>query len=86
MPIQCSREPLRPYPRSQASSALRVENDHLKAEVEELRTLLAQSRGQVSTLTSLLRDTSSSLDLRSQELEASRQSLEEVAVDRAEYR
>ncbi|KAJ4484557.1 hypothetical protein C8R41DRAFT_921658 [Lentinula lateritia] len=42
----CSREPLRPYPRSQASSALRVDNDHLKTEVEELRTLLAQSRGQ----------------------------------------
>ncbi|KAJ3804960.1 hypothetical protein F5876DRAFT_82368 [Lentinula aff. lateritia] len=85
MPIQRSREPLHPYPRSQASSALRVDNDRLKTEVEELRTLLAQSRGQVSTLTSLLRDTSSSLDLRSQELEASRRSLEEVARDRAEY-
>ncbi|KAJ3926019.1 MAG: hypothetical protein NXY57DRAFT_966996 [Lentinula lateritia] len=71
---QRSREPLRPYPRSQASSALRVDNDHLKTEVEELRTLLAQSR-----------DTSSSLDLRSQELEASRRSLEEVARDHAEY-
>ncbi|KAJ3925508.1 MAG: hypothetical protein NXY57DRAFT_967713 [Lentinula lateritia] len=80
-----SWEPLRPYPRSQASSALRVDNDHLKTEVEELQTLLAQSRGQVSTLTSLLRDTLSSLDLRSQELEASRRSLEEVARDRAEY-
>lgn len=85
MPIQHSWEPLRPYSRSQASSALRVDNDRLKTEVEELQTLLAQSRGQVSTLTSLLRDTSSSLDLRSQELEASCQSLEEVARDRAEY-
>ncbi|KAJ3848759.1 hypothetical protein EV368DRAFT_86254 [Lentinula lateritia] len=82
---QRSREPLRPYPCSQASSALKVDNDHLKTEVEELQTLLAQSRGQVSTLTSLLRDTSSSLGLRSQELEASRRSLEEVARDRAEY-
>ncbi|KAJ3924309.1 MAG: hypothetical protein NXY57DRAFT_1091055, partial [Lentinula lateritia] len=82
---QRSREPMRPYPRSQASSVLRVENDRLKAEVEELRTLLAQSRGEVSTLTSLLRDTSSSLDLRNQELEASRRSLEEVARDRVEY-
>ncbi|KAJ3898474.1 hypothetical protein F5879DRAFT_994760 [Lentinula edodes] len=82
---QRSQEPLRPYPRSQASSALRVDNDRLKTEVEELRTLLAQSRGQVSTLTSLLRDTLSLLDLRSQELEASRRSLEEVARDRAEY-
>ncbi|KAJ3803609.1 hypothetical protein F5876DRAFT_84896 [Lentinula aff. lateritia] len=82
---QRSREPLRPYPRSQASSALRVDNDRLKTEVEELRALLAQSRGQVSTLTSLLRDTSSSLDLRSQELEASHRSLEEVARDRVEY-
>ncbi|KAJ3925166.1 MAG: hypothetical protein NXY57DRAFT_968259 [Lentinula lateritia] len=82
---QRSWEPMRPYPRSQASSVLRVENERLKAEVEELRTLLAQSRGEVSTLTSLLRDTSSSLDLRSQELEASRRSLEEVARDRVEY-
>ncbi|KAJ3858294.1 hypothetical protein EV359DRAFT_87957 [Lentinula novae-zelandiae] len=80
---QRSREPLRPYPRSQASSALRVDNDRLKTEVEELRALLAQSRGQVSTLTPLLRDTSSSLDLRSQELEASCRSL--VARDHAEY-
>lgn len=85
MPLQRTREPLRPYPRSQASSALRVENDRLKMEVEELRALLTQSRGQVSTLTALLRDTSSSLDLRSQELESSRRSLEEVAADRAEY-
>ncbi|KAJ3845736.1 hypothetical protein EV368DRAFT_90192 [Lentinula lateritia] len=85
MPIQRSQEPLHPYPRSQASSALRVDNDRLKTEVEELRTLLAQSRGQVSTLTSLLRDTLSSLHLRSQELEASCRSLEEVARDRAEY-
>ncbi|KAJ3924510.1 MAG: hypothetical protein NXY57DRAFT_1086579, partial [Lentinula lateritia] len=82
---QRSREPLRPYPHSQASSALRVENDRLKMEVEELRALLTQSRGQVSTLTALLCDTSSSLDLRSQELESSRRSLEEVAADRAEY-
>ncbi|KAJ3897344.1 hypothetical protein F5879DRAFT_996189 [Lentinula edodes] len=82
---QRTREPLRPYPRSQASSALRVENDRLKMEVEELRALLTQSRGQVSTLTALLRDTSSSLDLRSQELESSCRSLEEVAADRAEY-
>ncbi|KAJ3884163.1 hypothetical protein GG344DRAFT_84474, partial [Lentinula edodes] len=72
---QRSREPMCPYPCSQASSALRVENDRLKTE----------SRGQVSTLTSLLRDTSSSLDLRSQELEASRRSLEEVARDHVEY-
>ncbi|KAJ3885151.1 hypothetical protein GG344DRAFT_70786 [Lentinula edodes] len=83
---QHSREPLRPYPRSQASSALRVENDCLKMEVEELRALLTQSRGQVSTLTALLHDTSSSLKLRSQELEASRRLLEEVAADHAEYR
>ncbi|KAJ3911826.1 hypothetical protein F5877DRAFT_85506 [Lentinula edodes] len=83
---QHSREPLHPYPHSQASYALRVENDCLKTEVEELRTLLTQSRGQVSTLTALLRDTSSSLDLRIQELEASCQSLEEVTADCAEYR
>ncbi|KAJ3914004.1 hypothetical protein F5877DRAFT_83229 [Lentinula edodes] len=83
---QRSWEPLRPYPHSQASSALRVENDRLKTEVEELRVLLTQSQGQVSTLTVLLRNTSSSLDLRSQELESSRRSLEEVAADRAEYR
>ncbi|KAJ3925458.1 MAG: hypothetical protein NXY57DRAFT_967793 [Lentinula lateritia] len=82
---QRSQEPLRPYPRSQATSALKAENDRLKAEIEELRGLLAQARGQTSTLTSLLRDTSSSLDVCSQELEASRRSLEEVAVERAEY-
>ncbi|KAJ3804316.1 hypothetical protein F5876DRAFT_70737, partial [Lentinula aff. lateritia] len=83
--LQHSREPLRPYPRPQASLALRAENDCLKTEVEELRTLLAQAHGQVSTLTSLLRDTSSSLDLRNQELEASCRLLEEVAGDCAEY-
>ncbi|KAJ3862500.1 hypothetical protein EV359DRAFT_83288 [Lentinula novae-zelandiae] len=83
--LQRSREPLRPYPRPQASLALRAENDHLKTEVEELQMLLAQARGQVSTLTSLLRDTCSLLDLRNQELEASRWSFKEVAGDRAEY-
>ncbi|KAJ3805321.1 hypothetical protein F5876DRAFT_69898 [Lentinula aff. lateritia] len=82
---QCSQEPLRPYPRSQATSALKAENDRLKAEVEELRTLLTQAQGQNSTLTSLLCDTSSSLDLCSKELEASRRSLEEVAVEHEEY-
>ncbi|GAW07478.1 hypothetical protein LENED_009473 [Lentinula edodes] len=82
---QCSQESLRPYPRSQATSALKAENDRLKAEVEELRGLLTQARSQTSTLTSLLRDTSSSLDVHSKELEASRQLLEEVAVERMEY-
>ncbi|KAJ3884333.1 hypothetical protein GG344DRAFT_84190 [Lentinula edodes] len=60
---QHSQEPLRPYPHSQATSAM-------KAEVEELRMLLAQARGQNSTLTSL--------DLCSKELEASCQSLAEA--------
>ncbi|KAJ3926615.1 MAG: hypothetical protein NXY57DRAFT_1111876 [Lentinula lateritia] len=83
--LQRSQEPLHPYPRPQASLALRAENDHLKTEVEELQMLLAQARGQVSTLTSLLRDTCSLLDLWNQELEASRWSFEEVAGDRAEY-
>ncbi|KAJ3884298.1 hypothetical protein GG344DRAFT_84254 [Lentinula edodes] len=73
--LQRSREPLCPYPRPQASSALKAEDDCLKTE----------ARGQVSTLTSLLCDTSSSLDLWNQELEASRRLLEEVAGDRAEY-
>ncbi|KAJ3897253.1 hypothetical protein F5879DRAFT_927979, partial [Lentinula edodes] len=82
---QRSQESLRPYPRSQATSALKAENDRLKAEVEELRGLLTQARSQTSTLTSLLRDTSSSLDVCSKELEASRQLLEEVAVERMEY-
>ncbi|KAJ3911600.1 hypothetical protein F5877DRAFT_73063, partial [Lentinula edodes] len=68
-----------------AGASQKAENDHLKAEVEELRMLLAQARGQNSTLTSLFRDTSSLLDLRSKELEASCQSLEEVAVERGEY-
>ncbi|KAJ3924906.1 MAG: hypothetical protein NXY57DRAFT_968791 [Lentinula lateritia] len=53
-PAQRSQEPLHPYPHSQAASALKAENDHLKAEVEELRGLLTQARGQTSTLTSLL--------------------------------
>ncbi|KAJ3858797.1 hypothetical protein EV359DRAFT_87196 [Lentinula novae-zelandiae] len=77
---QRSQEPLRPYPRSQAASALKAENDRLKAEVEELRGLLTQARGQTSTLTSLLHDTSSSLDIRSKELEASRRLLEEAEL------
>ncbi|KAJ3911887.1 hypothetical protein F5877DRAFT_72836 [Lentinula edodes] len=45
MPVQHSREPLHLYPCLQATSALKAENDHLKAEVEDvlIRFYIAQS-------------------------------------------
>ncbi|KAJ3935843.1 MAG: hypothetical protein NXY57DRAFT_957781 [Lentinula lateritia] len=83
--LQRNREALRPYPRSQVNTSLKTENDSLKSEVAELRRLLEVSRAENVTLTSLLRETSSSLDDRSKELESSRQALQEVSADRAEY-
>ncbi|KAJ3858434.1 hypothetical protein EV359DRAFT_69019 [Lentinula novae-zelandiae] len=81
---QRNREALRPYPRSQVNSSLKTENENLKSEVVELRRLLEVSRAENVTLTSLLRETSSSLDDRSKELESSRQALQEVSVDRVD--
>ncbi|KAJ3924933.1 MAG: hypothetical protein NXY57DRAFT_968737, partial [Lentinula lateritia] len=72
-------------PFSQVNSSLKTENENLKSEVVELRRLLEVSRAENVTLTSLLRETSSSLDDRSKELESSRQALQEVSVDRVEY-
>ncbi|KAJ3870736.1 hypothetical protein F5051DRAFT_447217 [Lentinula edodes] len=82
---QRNRDALRPYPRSQVNSSLKTENENLKSEVVELRRLLEVSRAENVTLTSLLRETSSSLDDRSKELESSRRALQEVSVDRVEY-
>lgn len=82
---QRNREALRPYPRSQLTMSLKTENENLKSEVTELRRLLEVSRTENATLTSLLRDTSSSLDDRSKELESSRRALQEVSADRVEY-
>ncbi|KAJ3858476.1 hypothetical protein EV359DRAFT_87689 [Lentinula novae-zelandiae] len=82
---QRNRDALCPYPRSQVNSSLKTENENLKSEVVELRRLLEVSRAENVTLTSLLRETSSSLDDRSKELESSRQALQEVSVDRVEY-
>ncbi|GAW10602.1 hypothetical protein LENED_012890 [Lentinula edodes] len=82
---QRNREALRPYPRSQLTMSLKTENENLKSEVTELRRLLEVSRTENATLTSLLRDTSSSLDDRSKELESSRLALQEVSADRVEY-
>ncbi|KAJ3876409.1 hypothetical protein F5051DRAFT_429784 [Lentinula edodes] len=82
---QRNRETLRPYPRSQVNTSLKTENDTLKSKVVELRRLLEVSRAENVTLTSLLRETSSSPDDRSKELESSRQALQEVSMDRVEY-
>ncbi|KAJ3846697.1 hypothetical protein EV368DRAFT_88638 [Lentinula lateritia] len=82
---QRNHETLRPYPRSHINTSLKTENDNLKSEVTELRRLLEVSRAENVTLTSLLRETSSSLDDRSRELEFSRQALQEVSADRVEY-
>ncbi|KAJ3808699.1 hypothetical protein F5876DRAFT_78472 [Lentinula aff. lateritia] len=83
--LQRNHETLRPYPWSQINTSLKTKNDNLKSEVTELRRLLEVSRAENMTLTSLLRETSSSLDDRSKELESSRQALREVLVDRVEY-
>ncbi|KAJ3852029.1 hypothetical protein EV368DRAFT_65263 [Lentinula lateritia] len=82
---QHNHETLRPYPRSQVNTSLKTENDNLKSEVTELRRLLEVSRAENVTLTSLLHETSSSLDNRSKELESSRQALREVSADHVEY-
>ncbi|KAJ3925240.1 MAG: hypothetical protein NXY57DRAFT_968143 [Lentinula lateritia] len=82
---QRNREALRPYPRSHVNTSLKAENDSLKSEVAELRRLLEVLRAENVTLTSLLHETSSSLDDHSKELESSRQALQEVSADRVEY-
>ncbi|KAJ3858588.1 hypothetical protein EV359DRAFT_87499 [Lentinula novae-zelandiae] len=82
---QRNRETLRPYPRSQINTSLKTKNDNLKSEVTELRRLLEVSCAENVTLTSLLRETSSSLDDRSKELESSHQALREVSADCVEY-
>ncbi|KAJ3846565.1 hypothetical protein EV368DRAFT_88812 [Lentinula lateritia] len=84
-PSQHSRQVLHPYPRAQATAALRAENEALRTEVAELRNLLEASHAETSTLTSLLRETSTSLDDRNKDLEASRHALQDVAADRLEY-
>ncbi|KAJ3845996.1 hypothetical protein EV368DRAFT_89750 [Lentinula lateritia] len=82
---QCNRETLCPYPQSHINTSLKTENDNLKSEVTELQRLLEVSRAENVTFTSLLRETSSSLDDCSKELESSRQALREVLADRVEY-
>ncbi|KAJ3873485.1 hypothetical protein F5051DRAFT_506492 [Lentinula edodes] len=82
---QRNRGALRPYPRSQVNMNLKTDNENLKSEGTELRRLLEVSRAENATLTSLLRDTSSSLDDRSKELESSRRALQEVSADHVEY-
>ncbi|KAJ3845749.1 hypothetical protein EV368DRAFT_90170 [Lentinula lateritia] len=83
--LQRNREALRPYPRSQVNPSLKTENENLKSEVVELRRLLEVSRAENVTLTSLLRETSSSLDARSKELESSHQALQEFKVIEADF-
>ncbi|KAJ3878280.1 hypothetical protein F5051DRAFT_439805 [Lentinula edodes] len=82
---QRSQDALHPYPRAQATAALKAENEALWAEVVDLRKLLETSRTKTSTLTSILRDTTTSLDERNKDLEASHRALQEVAADRLEY-
>ncbi|KAJ3924719.1 MAG: hypothetical protein NXY57DRAFT_1044702, partial [Lentinula lateritia] len=84
-PSQCSRDVPHPFPRARATAALKAENDALWAEVADLRKLLEASRTETLTLTSLLRDTTTSLDDRNKDLEASRCALQDVAADRLEY-
>ncbi|KAJ3925079.1 MAG: hypothetical protein NXY57DRAFT_968435 [Lentinula lateritia] len=84
-PSQRSRDVPHPFPRARATAALKAENDALRAEVADLRKLLEASRTETSTLTSLLRETTTSLDDRNKDLEASRRALQDVAADRLEY-
>ncbi|KAJ3871164.1 hypothetical protein F5051DRAFT_434072 [Lentinula edodes] len=84
-PSQRSPDVLHPFPRARATAALRAENETLGAEVADLRKLLETSRAETSTLTSLLRDTTTSLDDRNKDLEASCCALQDVAADRLEY-
>ncbi|KAJ3925091.1 MAG: hypothetical protein NXY57DRAFT_968396 [Lentinula lateritia] len=84
-PSQRSRDVPHPFPRARATTALKAENETLRAEVADLRKLLEASRTETSTLTSLLRDTTTSLDDRNKDLEASRRALQDVAADHLEY-
>ncbi|KAJ3870924.1 hypothetical protein F5051DRAFT_446915 [Lentinula edodes] len=84
-PSQRSLDVLHPFPRVRATAALRAENETLRAKVADLRKLLETSRAETSTLTSLLRDTTTSLDDHNKDLEASRHALQDVAADCLEY-
>ncbi|KAJ3924819.1 MAG: hypothetical protein NXY57DRAFT_968964 [Lentinula lateritia] len=72
---------LHPYP----TAALKADNEALWAEVADLRKLLEASRTGTSTLTSLLWDTSTSLNNCYKDLEASHCALQDVAADCLEY-
>ncbi|KAJ3897780.1 hypothetical protein F5879DRAFT_995545 [Lentinula edodes] len=86
MPVsQCSPDVPHPFPQAQATAALKAENETLRAKVADLRKLLETSRAETSTLTSLLRDTTTSLDDHNKDLEASRRALQDVTADRLEY-
>ncbi|KAJ3911518.1 hypothetical protein F5877DRAFT_73116 [Lentinula edodes] len=74
-----------PFPRARATAALKAENKTPRAEVADLCKVLETSRAETSTLTSLLRDTMTSLDDRNKDLEASRHALQDVAADCLEY-
>ncbi|KAJ3870942.1 hypothetical protein F5051DRAFT_434253, partial [Lentinula edodes] len=84
-PSQRSPDVPNPFPRARATAALRAENETLRAKVADLHKLLETSRAETSMLTSLLWDTTTSLDDRNKDLEASRRALQDVAADRLEY-
>ncbi|KAJ3884903.1 hypothetical protein GG344DRAFT_83373 [Lentinula edodes] len=84
-PSQHSCDVPHPFPRARATAALKAENEALRAEVADLRKLLEASRTETSILTSLLRDTTTSLNNRNKDLEASRCALQDVAADCLEY-
>ncbi|KAJ3897284.1 hypothetical protein F5879DRAFT_927958 [Lentinula edodes] len=86
MPVfQHSPDVPHPFPRARSTAALRAENETLRAEVADLCKLLETSRAETSMLTSLLWDTTTSLDDRNKDLEASRRALQNVTADRVEY-
>ncbi|KAH7868741.1 uncharacterized protein C8R40DRAFT_1177474 [Lentinula edodes] len=76
---------LPPMPRPINHQRLQTENEKLKEQTQHLESLLASSRLEISRLTSALKDTTTSLETRAQEVVELRRTIDSETQQKAEY-